>query len=327
MMVGHALLAFALVALCARAVGGDERRALLAGVIAGAFAVVPDADMVYALVGLAQADLTGVFAVTNAFWSASTLVHRAMTHSLVVAPVAALAAGCWVVRGRFARIARVLGTALFVSLVVVAAAKHALLGAVVMGTFVLAAAAVAAAVRDLTDFSAPVTVALALFGLASHPWGDLFTGEAPAMLWPLDAVLVGERVALASDPTLHLLGAFALELATVWLALWVVRDLTALDPRPDPRALAGLAYAAVVFVLPPPTLDVSYHFVFSILGVGTVLAVPDVARARLLASLRRLRREWDGSRLASAVLNGLTTVTVALAAYTALYALRLLVVG
>ncbi len=319
-MVGHALLAFALVALCGRLANVDRDRALLLGVVAGAFAAVPDVDMVYALVGVVHADFTGVFAVTKAFWSASTVVHRAMTHSLVVAPVAALGFALWAVRGRWVHHARLLGTLLLGTLVLVATVKHGLLGFVVMGAFVFAGVAVALAVWWRTALGAGETFALALVGLVSHPWGDLFTGEPPAMLWPLDTLLFAERVVLAPDPTLHLLGAFALELLTVWLAVWVVLDASEeFRPTFDARALAGLAYGGVAFLIPPPTLDVSYHFVFSILAVGTVVAAPDVFRARLLRSVRRLRRDWDVARLFSAVLTGLAAVTLALAAYALLY--------
>ncbi|WP_435333228.1 metal-dependent hydrolase [Haloarchaeobius sp. TZWWS8] len=330
MMVGHALLAFALVVLAARVSGAENRYALVAGLVAGAFATVPDVDMVYALVGVARAEATGVLDVTNAFWSASTVVHRTMTHSLVVAPLAAVAAACWVYQGEFDRPVRGVGGLLLVALVCVAAAELALLGAVVMGAFALATALVAVAVRELTEFGPRTVGLLAFVGLVSHPWGDLFTGEPPALLWPLDTALLSERVVLSTDPTLHLLGAFALELATVWLALLVL--LTTVDVRfrmgprglVGTRALVGVGYAGVAFLLPPPTLDVSYHFVFTILGVGTVLAAPDVLRARLLASARRLRREWDTPRLLTAFVTGLAAVTLALFAYTALYVLRTL---
>jgi hypothetical protein len=198
-----------------------------------------------------------------------------------------------------------------------------------MGAFVGCGVGVALAVWWRTSLRARETFALALFGLASHPWGDLFTGEPPNMLWPLDTMLFAERVALAPDPTLHLLGAFALELLTVWLAVWVVLDASdefrpVFDGRAVGRALAGLAYGGVAFLIPPPTLDVSYHFVFSILAVGTVAAAPDVFRARLLRSIRRLQREWDAARLFSAFLTGLAAVTLALAAYAVLYTLATL---
>ena len=114
MMVGHALLAFALAALVASR-RWPRRRALTFGVVAGAFAVVPDVDMSYALVGLAQAGLGGVWEMTAAFWGTSTLVHRAVTHSLVVGAVAAVAF-VWTTRDRYRRAAGAAALAALVGL-------------------------------------------------------------------------------------------------------------------------------------------------------------------------------------------------------------------
>ncbi|WP_256299620.1 metal-dependent hydrolase [Haloarchaeobius salinus] len=320
MMIGHSLLAFALVATLARALDAPPRRALAAGAAAGAFATVPDVDMVYALTGLAGAEFDGVFSVTTAFWSASTVVHRSMTHSLVVAPVAALAFALVVVRGRRATRATLAGFVLLGGLTVVATALHGLLGLVVLGAFSLAGVAVAAVIRESSSLDARTAFAVALAGLVSHPFGDLFTGEPPAMLWPLDTVVPAGRVVLSADPTLHLLGAFGLELAVVWFALLAFCWVTERRPRVQPRAVAGLAYGGVVFLLPPPTLDVSYHFVFSIVAVGTVLAVPVAAPTRTTMALDALRRSVADHGVRS-VTTGIAAVTLALVAYGVLYVL------
>ncbi|WP_257297626.1 metal-dependent hydrolase [Haloarchaeobius sp. FL176] len=320
MMIGHSLLAFALVATVARALDASPGRALAAGAAAGAFAAVPDMDMVYALTGFAGAEFDGVFSMTTAFWSASTVVHRSMTHSLVVAPVAALAFALVVVQGRHASRATVGGFALLGGLTVVATTLHGLLGLVVLGAFSLAGVAVAAIVRESSQLDARTTFAVAVVGLASHPFGDLFTGEPPAMLWPLDAAIFPGRVLLSADPTLHLLGAFALELAVVWAALLAFCWVTDRRPRVKPRATAGLAYGGVFFLLPPPTLDVSYHFVFSILAVGTVLAMPVAAPTRTSMAVETVRRGVAAHGVRS-VTTGLAAVTLALVAYGGLYLL------
>ncbi|WP_323674582.1 metal-dependent hydrolase [Halorubellus sp. PRR65] len=354
MFVGHSLLAFAAVAAVAsRAFADvDGRRALVLGAIAGAFASVPDADMAYAATGLADVALAasagagvggdGVFAVTGAFWAASTVVHRSMTHSLVVAPVAAAGFALLVHRGRRARPAVATGGVVLAALAAVAALVHGALGLFVFAAFVAAGAAVAVLVRSQTDVGARGTFALALVGLASHPFGDVFTGEPPALLWPLDARLLDARVALSPDPTLHLLAAFALELAVVALALLVYADLTDRRLGPSPRALGGVAYGLAAFVLPAPTLDVSYHFVFSILAVGVVAASPGfgatvhrlVARARTALDGvaprpvsadggRPVPAPLDGDRVLSSLATAVTTISLALAAYAVGY----LVVG
>nr|WP_193570726.1 metal-dependent hydrolase [Halorubellus sp. JP-L1] len=338
------MFAFALVALVAsRGAGVDDRRALALGAIAGAFAAVPDADMAYALSGVldlllgdATAGGDGAFAVTGAFWAASTAVHRSMTHSIVVAPVAALGFALLAVRGRRARPAAVVGVGVLAALAVAAATLHGGLGLFVFVAFAVAGAVVATVVRTLTEASATTTFALAVAGLVTHPFGDVFTGDPPALLWPLDAVVLDARVVLAADPTLHLLGAFAVELAVVAVALLVYADLTgrALDVRP--RSVAGLAYGGAVLVLPPPTLEVSYQFVFTILALGVVTATQPLGRRLLGRSVLQFRQPrlpgapaWPGAtavgrRAATAVdedaalaaaTTGVATVALALLAY------------
>jgi len=83
MMVGHAALAFAIAAWSTRRAGFTAERALLVGIAAGAFAVVPDVEMGYALVGLATAGTGNSSALLDAFWDVGNTVHRGMTHSLV----------------------------------------------------------------------------------------------------------------------------------------------------------------------------------------------------------------------------------------------------
>jgi membrane-bound metal-dependent hydrolase YbcI (DUF457 family) len=207
-------------------------------------------------------------------------------------------------------VARLGGIAVLTGMVVATTTFVGALETGVMVSFVAAGALVAAGARRVGVEPRHV-LAAALVGVLTHPFGDLFTGTAPTLLYPFDVELLPTQVTLSADPTLHLLGAFALELATVWLALLVyltVRDQP-LRTHVRRRAVLGAGYAAAVVVLPPPTLSVSYHFVFSILAVGVVCGL-----AGFLASdLRRLR-----TRLA-VLSTGLATVTVALVAYTAAY--------
>lgn len=308
MFAGHALLAFALVGATAARLR-DRQTALRLGLLAAAFATVPDVDVGYALVGLFGAD-GGPLAHAGAFWRTSTVVHRGATHSLLVAPVVAAIAAAWVAANRSGRrpAGWVGGGAATVALASLATLDGGLLGGLVVGSFVVAAVAVAELGVRRTAVSGRETFVVALAGLASHPFGDLFTGEPPALLYPLDVVLVADRVTLAADPTLHLLGAFAVELAAVWAGVLVATRLLGRSPRAvvDMRAVAGVGYAAAVLFIPAPTLDVSYQFVFSVLAVGAVGVVP-----RFSPSERRLERPDAFDALVA----GLGAVTTAALAY------------
>lgn len=312
MFVGHALLAFSLVAGAVSLLGTDRRRALTLGVAAGAFATVPDVDMAYALAGLAGASVAGAgvgtpLALASAFWASSTVVHRAVTHSLVLAPPAALAAGALAAGLRGDRRATPVALAVVLPLVAVCGVASGPLAAAVMALFGSALCGVVALVVRWGDLGPREVAGTALVGLVSHPFGDLFTGEPPAFLYPLDLDPVAGRVALSTDPTLHLLGAFGLELVTAWLALLVVARLGGVRVLPTPRATVGVGFAAALPVLPAPTLDLSYPFVFGVLAVG------------LLVLLVELVRDDAPRRGLRAPLTAVTAVTLAWSAYTAAY--------
>lgn len=307
MFVGHALLAFALVAGAATRFE-PPRRALVFGAVAAAFAAVPDVDIGYALVGLAGALGAGPLELASAFWETGNVVHRGVTHSLVVAPVAALAAAAWV-DGRTP--ARALAVAVSGVLIATITALSGVLAGLVTFAFALACLAVAEVVLRRADLGPRGAFTLAFVGLASHPFGDMFTGEPPALFFPFASPSL-ETVTLHPDPTLHLLGTFGLELATVWAALLVwtrLREGRSL-PRVDARAAAGAGYAASAFLIPAPTLDLSYPFVFSVLAVGLVGVAPRV---------RVRRREFARPAPERAAYTGLTAVTVAAAAYAVAY--------
>jgi membrane-bound metal-dependent hydrolase YbcI (DUF457 family) len=332
MFVGHALLAFALVATGASRLGYESRRALTVGVLAGAFAAAPDVDMAYALVGIASASGSGPLGLASSFWSTSTLVHRAVTHSLVVSVPLSVAAAAWV-RGGVGRPAAV---GLCVGLVAVAGVVSGALGGAVTALFAVACLAVAA-LAGREGVSPRATLAVALVGFWSHPFGDVFTGEPPAFLYPFDVTLLTHRVALSADPTLHLLGAFVVELAAIWLGVLVALRLAGVRATVAPRATLGAGYAASILVVPAPTLDLSYPFVFSVLAVGAVALLPMVRTERVDAGRGGLRVGRFGTAklpapgglsvdvrrptATTATLTALSTVTVAWAAYTLAYVL------
>ncbi len=307
MMVGHALLAFALAALIVHRFWPTER-ALAVGAVAGTFAMVPDVDMTYALVGLAQAGFGGVWTMTAAFWGSSQLVHRAVTHSLVVGLVAGPA---FVLLTR-RRALRAVGALVLSLLVWISFVESSVLGAGVMLVFVLAGTAVALVADARTDLGPRALLGAALFGLLSHPFGDLFTGEPPQFFYPFDVVLFESRLALLADPTLNLLAIFALELATAWLAVFVYFRLRGrrLRAHVHGRAALGAGYALAALVLPAPTLSVSYHFVFSVLAVGAVGVGPQL-HPRNPFRIVRDPRTW--------LCTGLAGITLAVLTYAGAY--------
>jgi membrane-bound metal-dependent hydrolase YbcI (DUF457 family) len=297
MFVGHGLVAFALVVLVAQRRGVAPQRALQYGAVAGLFAAVPDVDVVYAPVGLLLSSAGTVG--PDLFWETANVIHRGPTHSLVMGAILAGGAVLW--RSGTVR-RRLLSLSLVALLVGIATVYSGLVGGVVTLVFAMGGIAVAMFAGRL--HVAPRTLApLALVGLLSHPFGDLFTGSPPPLLYPLDIPVVTELVVLHPDPTLHLLAAFAIELSTVWLAVYAYAHATgeSLVRLVHPRASFGVGYAAAALVLPAPTLEQSAHFVFSVLALGAIGAP--------------VRPFSEGVDWLSAVVTGLAAVTVAAVAY------------
>ncbi len=350
MMLGHALAAFAAVA----AVAGrrvDPQRAVVLGAVAGLFAAVPDVDILFALPGLAAAvfrlaatsggaEVGDVFFLTESFWTASSDVHRSVTHSLVVAVPSSIAAGLVAAPTRDRPMTALGGTLLALS-AVAAAFVSGPVAAAMMVVFGAGIVVTATVVRRRTDLSGLTVAGLAAVGLFSHPFGDLFTGGPPRLLYPLAVDPVPTRVLFSTDRTLHMLGTFALEVVAVWAAVAVVLVVYDREVRSfvRPVALVGVAYGLAALVLAPPTLSVSYHFVFSVLGLGLAACAvawtrpSDVGRSSTTnprpdggrdGSWPRVRSAVDPTldreRAATALVTGVTTVSLAWLAYLVVYA-------
>ncbi len=296
MFVGHAAIAFALVGLGARALGVSRARAVTLAGFAAAVAVLPDVDILYALSGFAGVGSLEPFALANGFWDASTAAHRSLTHSLVVALPAAAAIGLVAAGGRN-RVAGIGALTLGAIAVVLGAQPAIWVGSIAF----LAGAFGLGLLAARWGISARVTAPVAAVALLSHPFGDLFTGSPPALFYPLEITAFAERVTLATDPTLHLLGAFFLELAAIWLGVHTLIRLRhhTIGANLHPRAAIGGAYAIAVLFLPAPTLEASYHFVFSVTAVGFVGIYPPRRTGGMLPR----------------IVTGLAAVTVAGAAY------------
>jgi len=282
MFVGHGLLAFTLVALVGIRLGWDREHTLTLAVLAFGFGTLPDIDILYAPVGL-LGGVSGVFEASEAFWQTGNVVHRVITHSLPVGFVAAIAFGLWALRpatryrlpgqwtGTKLTASRLGAVGLLFGLVVVATAVTGGLGGMILGIFALGGLALTS-VAMRYGVGPEATTGTALVGLLTHPFGDLLTGTPPPMLYPFDVTIVAERITLHPDPTIHLLGAFLVELSTFWLAGYAYLRLRneRMGEHTSPRAAAGLGYAGAALVIPAPTLSASAHFVFSVLAIGVI---------------------------------------------------------
>lgn len=340
LFLGHALLAFALAVLIAEWRGWPTHRALALGVATGLFAALPDVDVLYAAVAMnPDALVAGTQIRPSEFWGTAHGVHRSMTHSLVAAAIAGPAFGLWTLRrssgGESLRHTlgdpRTLGAvalalAALAVLVTTSVLADGFVGGFVIVAFALFGLGIATASRRYLGLSPQAIAVAAVAGIASHPWGDLLTGEPPGLLYPIDVQLLTQRVVLSSDPTLHLLAAFAVELAAIAFGAVVVARYFDLQPRElvGRRAAVGGLYGAAAVVMVPPTIHLSYHFVFSILLVGAVCGAVRRSRRRQ-SRLRTLYHRIAGHP--EATLRTTFTAIAAIAAALVSYGVVYLAIG
>jgi hypothetical protein len=335
--VGHALLGFALAVLFAEWRGWPAEQALSLGLAMAAFAALPDIDVLYAVVAVDPgALLAGTGIHPEEFWGTANKAHRLMTHSLVVAAISGPAFGLWALGSNSERLVDwpagnrrqqagiVVASVTLAALVVAAWVVSGPIGAFVIAAFGVVGVGIATVAHSYFGLSPVVVAVAAVVGIASHPWGDMATGSPPALLYPFELGLLPERIVLHGDPTLHLLGAFAIELGVVTLAAAVYAKHMELNPLAlvDRSAALGIGYGAVAVVMVPPTIDTSYHFVFSILAVGLGCAAVQRTRGTSI-TLEDLPQQLVGTR--TAMLRTTCTmvagVAIALVSYTLVYLL------
>ncbi|WP_256545958.1 metal-dependent hydrolase [Halobellus inordinatus] len=194
----------------------------------------------------------------------------------------------------------------------------------------------AAFAGDRTSLSPTALTAAAGVGFLTHPFGDVFLAAPPPLLSPFGPPLLTERIVLATDPTLNLLGILFAEVATVWAGVAVFSRVTAdrlggvrLRGAVDARAALGVGYAPAAFLLPRPTIADAHVLGFTIVPLAIVVALWAGRSAR--ARLQRADAEATGTADRSAparvdaayvsVVVGLTTLTLAGVAYGAVYLL------
>lgn len=281
MYVGHGLLALAIVLLAAAHSDLGRRQTLAAGAIAAGFGTLPDVDLVYTVYAVVESGPTGVFPTTEHVWTESWVVHRTLTHSLLVGcvVVAIATAAAALFRGRTQPRRRdrpiAIATVLLGAgvLLTIALEADGGLGAVTMALFVAGAVAIAwVAVRWRVPLS---WIALAAtVGLLLHPPGDFWMGQSPALFYPAWTSPPVESVELAADPVLEFLAAVLIEivlLAGAVLAVDVARDRPPLDAA-SAWSLLGVLQLAALWLFEAPTFRVAYRFSGLLVLLGAVAA-------------------------------------------------------
>ncbi|WP_267639763.1 metal-dependent hydrolase [Haloarchaeobius amylolyticus] len=316
MYIGHGLLAFALGGALGRHLDLSRSRALALAFVAGAFGMVPDVDLAYTVYVVVKAGPQNVFPTTEYVWAeaGSWAVHRKLTHSLVVGALGVAVVGSLAAALRDdAHPALAFGGlgATLAALFAVVLSSHELIGLMTLSLYVLAAAGITVwAVRR--DLATRLVAAAAAVGLLSHPFGDVFMGTPPSFLYPLSAIGPAEKLAIAPDPTVNLVSLFALEVGLAWAAIWTAMGLTErrLLSYVTPRAVLGGGFAAAALVIPPPTLDLAYHFALGTIGVGVAVgAMPSLVVAR----------GYDRETVLQGLGTSLATVTFAITGYLVAY--------
>ena len=305
MFVGHAFLAFGLVALLTARYGPGDRplrlpggvtvpSAVAVGLTAALFASLPDVDVVHAAFQVVT--LPDGSTAFDHFWAATSDRHRTTTHSLVVALLASVGFASWMRR-------RWVGGGILACAVALTTLDGGLVGGAVMVLFTAGGLLVVVlAVR--TGISTQSVLLASLAGLSIHPFTDLLTGEPPAFFAPWSVTPISSRVEPFADATLNLLVAFGAELVVIWFGLLAGMILLDIEPRQHVHyvAVLGIVYAPMALILQAPSVDNAVPFVATILPVGVV-------------GIARLRRPVTGERATSVLLTGLGAMTVAWLAF------------
>jgi membrane-bound metal-dependent hydrolase YbcI (DUF457 family) len=259
MIAGHFFLAFSAVALFAYLRNYEPDKALKIGLMAGAFAVLPDVDMIYAFKELSQLT-SGFHSFSDSFWSASTETHRGATHSLVTL---FLTAAAMIGYYRY-------DSKLFAGLIVAGSFSAVFFLEGIYMSFLISlftASALLLTHFSREKFEMKEFVGAMFFGLLSHPFGDVFTGTPPDFLYPLPIEVLQGKVVLLQDPSLNFLAVFGLELFLIWtgIAVYIYLAERSLMEEFSFLSVTGVLYGALSFFISDPSLSRPYTFVFSIL--------------------------------------------------------------
>lgn len=269
MFVGHSFLAIAIAGITCLLLGFERKKALSIALAAGFFAALPDVDIIYAFKEVAGILTPGKKEIFESFWAASTVTHRNLTHSLVTGLLgSALFTAYYSYRNIFTG-SLLTGLMIFYG--------YIFGGALISGlfaVFALLGVLLAESVTRISDMSVKGFLLASGIGLLSHPFGDLFTGTPPALLEPLNFVLLTDRITLFADPTINFLAVFILELGTIWAGIVTVFYLKERSLKKSFRvsSLSGLFFGPAALFIDPSISNAS-AFVFSIVLVSTLTVI------------------------------------------------------
>lgn len=254
-IIGHLAVAFILVSISYLFASKKSNEAILViASIAAVFSLVPDIDILLPL-AISSNSITSPEAVVSNFWAASTQYHRGVTHSLLTT----LSGSIFAV-GSFYRDSV---SKLFFSFSIVISLIGAVFSAqlFVLGIFWLSVVTISIFIRRNTSLSLRDIAVSSSIGLLSHPFGDIFTGEPPAFLYPFNLSFIETRVTFASEPTTHFFILFFIELALSLAAIAIFYKLkygVAFRPIGIKPASSFILAIPFLFFLPLPTVDSNY---------------------------------------------------------------------
>lgn len=310
MYVGHALIA-ALIGLGAgKLLGTSDERAIVVALTAGAFGLLPDVDLAYTLYAVVQKGPTDLFPTTEHVWTESWVVHRTLTHSLVVgAGIVGLAGSTagTVSTGRQERssisptlngnpsgldsetsgsnptrsgtlanrwpsmAAGLVATLIAVGISSLAYDAEGTLGVITVGLYIAGTIAVTVW-AGRRDIPPALVVLAATIGVGLHPWGDLWMGRPPIAFYPLGSGQPLPELRFATDPTVHFLAAVLIEVGLFAAVLVAGSRMLGrtVSATISPVAIFGAGLVLALPLVPAPTFDVAYQFSFLLVGISAV---------------------------------------------------------
>lgn len=311
-IVGHTMIGFTVSVLTADSLNLEKRKHITVGLMAMAFAILPDFDLVLGLIEIMESGFQGVSQTREEFWTEGLKFHRGMTHSLILSLFSATVFSLVSYGNKYRIIGLTSASLLIIGITIFLGSLHA-----VTISFYIVPGIVIASVARRYGLDKRLVIISSFVGLVTHPLGDVFTGPSPELLAPLPFEVISDQLTLFQDSTLHLLSVFMLELITVWIFIHVYlgikNDFTITYIRP--YVLLGVFYGLISPFIRPPTLGSADHFVASILIFSTSVML-------IRAFLFKYRGFWLGRELIKILLiSGVGVATVSFFSYLASYLL------